>query len=78
MFYLLASIQRSKFPRIIFLLKSEWNRLGNCPASDLKFSSADVIDMEYTYNIPYIQRRVPDQDGLFALILWYVAKILYW
>ena len=24
-----------------------------------------------------VKRRVPAQDGLFALILWYVAKTLY-
>ena len=24
------------------------------------------------------KRRVPAQDGLFALILWYVEKTLYW
>ena len=27
---------------------------------------------------PMGMRRVPAQDGLFALILWYVAKTIYW
>ena len=43
MFNPLASIQRSAFPLIIFLSKLEWKRLGNCPASYLKISGAEVI-----------------------------------
>ena len=39
MFDPLARIQCSALPLIIFLSKSEWNRLGNFPASELKFSS---------------------------------------
>ena len=27
--------------------------------------------------VQHLKRRVPAQDGLFALILWYVAKTLY-
>ena len=42
----LASIQSSEFPPISFMSEPEWNRLGNCPTSDLKFSSAEVIDVE--------------------------------
>ena len=38
------------------MLKLEWNRLGNCPASDLKLSIAEVIDVEYKDKIPYIHQ----------------------
>ena len=31
-----------------------------------------LLPVEARYN-----RRVPAQDGMFALILWYVAKTLY-
>ena len=41
----LERIHHSAFPPISFLSKLEWNRLGNCPASDLKFSSTEVIDV---------------------------------
>ena len=30
-----------------------------------------ILDINYTYE------SVPSQDGLFALILWYVEKTLY-
>ena len=53
MFDLLERIQHSAFPPISFLLKLEWKRLGNCPASDLKFSSAEVMDVEDKYDTPY-------------------------
>ena len=52
---LLAKIQSSAFPPISFLSKSEWNCLGNCPASELKIYSAEVIDVEDKYDNPYIQ-----------------------
>ena len=45
MFDQLSRIQHSAFPPISFLPKSKWNRLGNCPSSELKFSSAGVIDV---------------------------------
>ena len=52
MFDPLARIQSSAFPPISFLSKSEWKRLGNCPASDLNFSSAEVMDVEDKYATP--------------------------
>ena len=52
MFDPLVMIQRIAFPPIIFLSKSEWNRLDNCPAYDLKISSAEVIGVEDKYDIP--------------------------
>ena len=52
MFDPLARIQNSAFPPIIFLSKSEWNRLVNCPDSELKISSAEVIDVEDKDDIP--------------------------
>ena len=55
MFDLLEKIQHSTFPPISFLSKSEWNILVNCTASDLKVSSAEVIDVEYKDEIPSIQ-----------------------
>ena len=58
MFDTLEIIQRSAFPSIVFLLKTDWDRLGNCPASDLKFSSAEVIYVDDTDNIPYIQKYI--------------------
>ena len=42
-----------EFPRINFMSKSEWNRLGKRPASYLYFSSAEVIDFYDRYDIPY-------------------------
>ena len=56
MFDLLARIHRSAFPTIIFLSKSEVKHLGNFPASDLKFSSVEVIDVEDKYDITYNQQ----------------------
>ena len=58
MFDPLARIQSSAFPPISFLSKSEWKRLGNCPASDLNFSSAEVMDVEDKYDIPYNQQYI--------------------
>ena len=52
MFHPLERIHGSAFHHISFLSKSEWNRLGNFPASDLKFSSAEFIDVEDKYGIP--------------------------
>ena len=52
MFNLLSRTQSSAFTPINFLLKLEWNRLGNFPASDLKISSAEAIDVEDIYDIP--------------------------
>ena len=42
------------------MLKSEWNRLGNFPASDLKISSVEFIDVEDKYDIPYSQNYLVD------------------
>ena len=56
MFNQLARIQNNALPPISFLSKLEWNCLGNCPASDLKFSSAEVINVYDKYDIPYIQQ----------------------
>ena len=53
MFNPLASIRYSAFSPISFLSKLEWNLLGNCTASKLLFSSAEVIDVEDKYDIPY-------------------------
>ena len=52
----LARVQKSAFPHISFLSKLEWKLLGNCPDSDLEFSSAECIDVEDKYDIPYIQK----------------------
>ena len=52
----LASIQSSEFPPISFMSELEWNRLGNCPTSDLKFSSAEVIGVEDNGETPYRQQ----------------------
>ena len=43
---LLARIQSSDFTPISFLSNLEWNCLGNFPASDLKVSSEEVINVE--------------------------------
>ena len=56
MFDLLARIHRSAFPTIIFLSKSEVKHLGNFPASDLKCSSVEVMDVGDKYEIPYNQQ----------------------
>ena len=55
MFDTLEIIQRSAFPSIVFLLKTDWDRLGNCPASDLKFSCVEFIDVENKNEILYSQ-----------------------
>ena len=52
----LAMIRCSAFPPISFMSKLKWNRLGNCPASDLKFSSSGVIDVEDKDEISYIHQ----------------------
>ena len=49
-------IHRREFPLTNFLLKSEWNHWGKCPASDLNCSSAEVIDVDDRYDIPYSQQ----------------------
>ena len=56
MFDQLARIQNSAFSPISFLSNVEWNSLGNCPASDLKFSIAEVIYVEDKHDNPYIQQ----------------------
>ena len=56
MFNLLSNIQHSAFMPISFLSKLEWNHLSNCPASDLKCSSAEVIDIEDKDDIIYSQQ----------------------
>ena len=38
--------------------KSEWNIMGKCPASGLKVSRDDVMDVEYKEYIPYIQQYI--------------------
>ena len=44
----------------------------------LNKSSEITTDVEGTLNyIILVLRLVPDQDGLFALILWYVAKSIF-
>ena len=56
MFDPLENIQPCDFLPKTFMLKSEWNRLGNFPVSDLKVSSEEVIDVEDNYEILYIQK----------------------
>ena len=56
MFDSLARIQCSAFPRINFLLNSEWKSLVNCPASDLKIYSAEVMDVEDKDDITFNQQ----------------------
>ena len=56
MFNQLARIQHNALPPISFLSKLEWNHLSNCPASDLKCSSAEVIDIEDKDDIIYSQQ----------------------
>ena len=58
MFDPLARIQCSAFPHISFLSKLEWKHLGNCPASDFNFSSAEVMDVEDKDDIPYNQQYI--------------------
>ena len=60
MFNTLSRIQRSAFPPISFLSKLEWKSLGNCPASYLKFSSAEVMYVEDKYYISYNQKYLVD------------------
>ena len=47
---------RRAFPPINFLSKSGWNRWGRRPASDLNCSRAEVIDVDYSEDIPYSQQ----------------------
>ena len=49
-------IQHREFPPINFLLKLEWKRWGNRPASDLNFYSAEVMDVDDRDNILYSQQ----------------------
>ena len=58
MFDPLENIQPCDFLPKTFMLKSEWNRLGNFPVSDLKVSSEEVIDVEYKNKIPYRQQYI--------------------
>ena len=58
MFDLFESIQRRAFPPINFLSKSGWKRLGKCPASDFKVSSAEVMDVDDRDYIPYNQHYI--------------------
>ena len=46
MFESLASNQRRYFPPTSFILKSEWNILGNFPTHGLKDSKANMMDVE--------------------------------
>ena len=56
MLELFERIYRKEFPPINFLSNSEWNRWGRLPASDLNCSSAEVIDVDDSKDIPYIQQ----------------------
>ena len=49
-------IYRWAFPPINFLSNSEWNWWGRRPESPLSFSSAEVIDMDNSEDIPYSQQ----------------------
>ena len=51
-------IQCREFPTITFLSKPEWNRWDKRPASDLNCSSAEVMDVDGRYNIPYKQQYI--------------------
>ena len=46
MFLLLARIQCRYLTLMSFISRSEWNLVGNCPASYLKDSRADVMNVE--------------------------------
>ena len=50
------SIPRREFWPINFLSKSEWNRWGRHPASTLNCSSAEVIEVDDSEDIPYIHQ----------------------
>ena len=52
MFGSLSWIQLRDLPPMSFLLKPQWNILGNCPSSDLNDSRADVMDVEDKDDIP--------------------------
>ena len=52
MFGLLSRIQCTDLPLMSFLLKSEWNLLGKCPAYDFKDSRAGVMGVEDKDDIP--------------------------
>ena len=51
-FKILARIQCRVLMLISFLLKSKWNIIDKCPASDLKYSRAYVMDVEDKDDIP--------------------------
>ena len=53
MFEFLARIKCRVLLPMSFLSKSEWNILGKGPASDLKGSRDDVMDVEDKDCIPY-------------------------
>ena len=55
MFESLEMIQRRDLPLMSLLSKYEWNLLGKCPASDLKVSRADVMDVEDKEDVIYSQ-----------------------
>ena len=52
MFELLARIQRRYLPLMSFLLNSEWNIMGKCPASYLKVSRDNFMDVGDREDIP--------------------------
>ena len=56
MFDLFERIYRREFPHINFLLKLEWKRLGKHPDSDLKISTAEVMDVDDRDDILYNQQ----------------------
>ena len=45
-----------EFPRINFMSKSEWNRLGKRPASALNCYGVEVMGVYYRDEILYIQK----------------------
>ena len=56
MLELFKRIHRRAFPPINSLSKSELNKWGRRPASDLNCSSAEVIDVDDSEDILYIQQ----------------------
>ena len=51
-------IHRREFPLINLLSKLDWNWWGRRPASDLNCSSAEVIDVDDSEEILYIQQHL--------------------
>ena len=49
-------IQRRAFLPINFMSKSEWNRMGRRPVSDLNCYSAEVMYVDDIDDIPYSQQ----------------------